>query len=84
MNNKIEVFYTGGGIWLAEVDVNENEYAAVNSEAPEFLAIYTKVEGEEKYLPDDMTLAQTSDELNQELKEIHGELLKALKEKVEV
>lgn len=84
MNKNIEIFYTGGGIWMAEVDVNENEYAAVSSEAPEYLTIYEKVEGEEKYFPEDMILAQKSDELSPELKELHGELLKALKEKVEV
>lgn len=60
---KIEVFYTGGGIWLAETYIDEITYAVVNSEHPEFLSIYESYEDDEKYLPDDMIVSKHRDEL---------------------
>lgn len=85
MGENIEVFYTGGGIWLAEVDANEEEYAVVSSEASEFLALYKKVEeDDEKYFPEDMVLAQNKAELSPNLRALYDRLLSELKKEVEV
>lgn len=51
---KIEVFYTGGGIWLAEMDLGNGTYAAISSDYHEAMCIYNYVEGEEKYMTEDM------------------------------
>lgn len=78
---KIEVFYTCGGIWLSEMDLNENEYAVVSTEYPNELAIYTKEDEDDKYHPEDMILAQHKDELEEEHLVIYNKLYKALKSK---
>lgn len=76
---KIEVFNTGGGIWLAEVNLKDNKYAVVSSDAPEFLAVYQYEKAEdEKYYPEDMISDQHKDELSEELKKVYEKLLIAL------
>ena len=75
---KIEVFYTGGGITLAEAVIDRERYAVVSSEAPECLTVYKRVEGSEPYMPEDMVLSAERDELPQELRELHGEMVAAL------
>lgn len=69
----IEVFYTGGGIWLAEAVINgKGDYAVVNSECPEVLSLYHKAE--EKYMEEDMYLSKPWDELDIEHAALHGRL----------
>ena len=76
---KVEVFYTGGGIWLAEADLGDNKYAVVNSEAPEYMGVYLYEQAEDgKYYPEDMLSDQHKDELNDELKAVYEKLLIAL------
>ena len=69
----IEVFYTGGGIWLAEAVINgKGDYAVVSSECPEVLSLYHKAE--EKYMEEDMYLSKPWDELDIEHAALHGRL----------
>jgi hypothetical protein len=75
---KIEVFYTGGGITLAEADLGER-YAVVSTECPECIAIYNKVEGEEPYMPEDMVASLSEEEMDEETKALYLEMLGALK-----
>lgn len=77
MRMNIEVFYTGGGIWLAEAIINDKgDYAVVNNECPEVLSIYHKAE--DKYMEEDMYLSKPWDELNVENADIHARLCLAL------
>lgn len=70
---KIEVSYTGGGIWLAETVINDNgDYAVVNSECPELLSVYHKAD--EPYMEEDMYLSKPWDELDVEYGHIHVKL----------
>lgn len=79
MKGNIEVFYTGGGIWLAEADLGDKKYAVVNSEYPEYLGVYLYEKDEDgKYYPEDMISDQHKDELEGELKEVYEKLLLAL------
>lgn len=79
MANKIEVFYTGGGITLAEVDLENDRYAVVSSEAPEFLSIYTLDDGEKTYLPEDMVVSTPKNEVAPHLKALHAQMIDKLK-----
>lgn len=77
--SKVEVFNTGGGIWLAETDLGDNKYAVVNSEYPEQFAIYLYAKAEDdKYYPEDMLLDQHRDELSEDLRKVYDKLLLAL------
>lgn len=80
---KIETFSTGGGIWISEAVISDNgNYAVVSSECPEILSLYRKPESEEeKYLPEDMYLSKSWDELDTELSTIHGRLCLELQKK---
>lgn len=79
MNNKIETFYTGGGITIAETDIDKKLYAVVSSEAPEFFSIY-KYDGSEKtYLPDDMLESSCGDAVPSNFKPLHAEMREKLK-----
>lgn len=78
MANKIEVFYTGGGITLAEVDIDATLYAVVSSDAPDFLAIYTHAE-DEKYLPEDMLVCSSIEEIPTEYQALYTEMRDKLK-----
>lgn len=76
---KIEVFYTGGGIRLAEANLGDNKYAVVNSESPDFFGVYLYEQAEDgNYYPEDMLLDKYKDELEDEYKEVYQELLIAL------
>lgn len=79
MKKQIEVFNTGGGITLAEVDINSDRYAVVSSEAPEFMGIYKRTENEEAYLPEDMVMSLKEADMNEEFKGLYKELRNALK-----
>lgn len=79
MTEKIEVFYTGGGITLAEADINVNQYAVVSSEAPEFLSVYKYADGEKTYLPEDMISSTHMDAMPAELKDIYIEMRNKLR-----
>lgn len=75
---KIEVFNTGGGIWLAETDLNNGTYAVVNSEFPEFLSVYRYQDNEPQYMPDDMLFSKGAAELNEYERTIHNKLCEEL------
>lgn len=79
MTDKIEVFYTGGGITLAEVDLDATRYAVVSSEAPDFLTIYTQTDGEKSYLPEDMVSSTSGEDIAQEYRALHTNMLAKLK-----
>lgn len=78
---KVEVFYTCGGVWLSEVDLNENEYAVVSTEYPNELAIYTKEDEDDKYHPEDMILVENKNDLPNELRKIYDTLYTELMKK---
>lgn len=75
----IEVFYTGGGITLAEVDIDQTHYAVVSSDAPQFLAIYKHSDGEIPYLPEDMIASIPEEEITPEYKALYTEMREKLK-----
>lgn len=78
--NKIETFYTGGGITIAEVSLSPDQYAVVTTEAPELLAIYKYGEDRETtYLPEDMIASTPADALSPELKALHHKMVEKLK-----
>ena len=77
MAEKIEVFYTGGGITIAEVDIDATHYAVVSSEAPEFFSIYTNVDGEKNHLH--MVSSNSEEELAPEYKALYEKMLDKLK-----
>lgn len=74
----IEAFYTGGGIWIAQTYLDEDEmtYAVVSSEAPEYLTIYR--ENDEKYLPEDMILSMCAENMELEYRIFHDRMLSKL------
>ena len=77
--SKLDVFYTGGGIWIAEMNLEDNKYGVVNSEAPEYFGIYEYEQAEDgNYYPEDMILDKHKDELDDELKKVYEKLLIAL------
>lgn len=75
---KIEVFYTGGGITLAEADLGA-QYAVVGTDYPNCISIYNRVEGEEPYMPEDMVASYTEEEMDEETRALYLEMLGALK-----
>ena len=79
MADKIELFYTGGGITLAEVDVDHKHYAVVSSDAPEYLTVYAIADGEKTYLPDDMIISSPKEEIAPEYKALYTKMLDKLK-----
>lgn len=79
MTNKIEVFYTGGGITLAEAAVDADHYAVVSTEAPDFLTVYKYDNGESTYLPDDVVVSSSKEEIAPELQALYTEMLDKLK-----
>lgn len=79
MINNIEIFYTGGGITLAETDLNENEYAVVSSDSPHFLTIYNRDDDNEKsYLPDDMIVSAPKEKLTSNFKPLYTKMIEKL------
>jgi hypothetical protein len=79
MTNKIEFFYTGGGITLAEAVVDADHYAVVSTDAPDFLAVYRYDDGESTYLPDDMVVSAAKADIPLELQNLYKEMLDRLK-----
>lgn len=79
MGHKIELFYTGGGITLAEAELNGDRYAVVSTEAPEFLTVYKRGDDETPYLPEDMVFSLAEDELPEDMKSLYVEMLEELK-----
>ena len=75
---RIEAFYTGGGVTLVEAPIDLERYAVVSSEAPEFLTVYRRADGEDAYLAEDMLLSAKREDLPLELQELHGAMLEKL------
>lgn len=76
MSAKIEVFYTGGGIWLAEANLGDNKYAVVNSEQPEYMGVYLYEKGEDDtYYPEDIIDDYHKDNIPDDLKELYKDML---------
>lgn len=78
---EIKTHYTGGGITLAEVDINAEQYAVVSTEALECLAIYNKVEDDEPYMPENMAGCFTEEAMDPTLKALYHEMVRALTNK---
>lgn len=80
---KIEVFYTGGGIWLAEMDLGNGTYAVVDSDYTDSLCIYRfPEENEEPYMPEDMIFCDIVENLDLEQMKIYNQLYEALRKEV--
>ena len=80
---KVEVFYTGGGIWLAEMNLENGTYAVVDSDYDTALSIYKyPEEGEEQYMSEDMIFSDEVQNLDKEHMKIYNQLLEALQEKI--
>lgn len=79
MNKKIETFYTGGGITIAEADIDQTHYAVVSSDAPDFLSVYACQDGERDYLPEAMVFSSHREEITPELKPLYSQMLDKLK-----
>ena len=79
MDKNIEIFYTGGGITLAETDLTDNSYAVVSSDAPNYLTIYRCTDNEKTYLPDDMLVSAPKEELTPNLKPLYIKMVEKLK-----
>ena len=77
---KPEIFYTGGGIWLAEMNLQNGTYAVVDSDYKECLSIY-KYTDDDPYMPEDMIFSKGVDQLDSEQMKIYNQLLATLKEK---
>ena len=77
MTHKIEIFNTGGGINLAEAELDGGRYAVVSTEAPDCIAIYNRVD-DEPYMPEDMIGCYTAEDMSAELKALHTEMIKKL------
>lgn len=77
----IETFYTGGGITLAETNLDKNRYAVVSSDAPNFLTIYNRTDdGEKTYLPDDMVVSTPKEKITSDFKPLYERMIKQLTE----
>ena len=80
---KVEVFYTGGGIWLAEMNLENGTYAVVDSDYDTALSIYKyPEEGEEQYMSEDMIFSDEVQNLDKEHMKIYTKLLEALKKEI--
>ena len=75
---KIETFYTGGGITLAEAKLEGAQYAVVSTEAPDCIAVYNRVEGEEPYAPEDMVEVYNEETMPMEIRTLYTEMLDRL------
>ncbi len=75
---KIETFYTGGGITLAEAELSRGRYAVVSTECPDCIAIYNRVEDEEPYMPEDMVEAHNVETMPEEIRALYTEMLSKL------
>ena len=79
---KVEVFYTGGGIWLAEMDLGNGTYAVVDSDYYTALSIYKyPEEDDEQYMSEDMIFSDEVQNLDSEQMKIYNQLIASLKEK---
>ena len=80
---KVEVFYTGGGIWLAEMNLDNGTYAVVDSDYDTALSIYKyPEEGEEQYMSEDMIFSDEVQNLDKEHMKIYNQLLEALQKEI--
>ena len=79
----IETFYTGGGIWLTEVVINDKgDYAVIDNEHPEYLSVYHAAENEDlKYMSEDMYISEHHTALSPDLKALYDKMLEHMQEK---
>ena len=79
MIKNIEIFYTGGGITIAEADLNDNQFAVVSSEFPDFLTIYNRDDENEKtYLPENTIVSTHKNNLTPDLKPLYSKMIEKL------
>lgn len=80
----IEVFYTGGGIWLAGMYTSNNIYYIVDSEFTDCLTCYNheNEDDDTDYPCQDMVFSKEISELTDYEKTIYNDLLTELKNKM--
>lgn len=81
---KVEVIYTGGGIWLACKDISETLYAVVGNDDDDYLNIYDR-RGEtpydnERWCCQNLVESLEADDLGKKYRGIYDELKKRLEE----
>lgn len=81
LSNTSEVFYTGGGIWLAEMNLGDGTYAVIDSEYNTALCIY-RYSDDEPYMSEDMVFCDEVQNLDSEHLKIYNQLYEALKKEV--
>lgn len=75
---KIDVFYTGGGITLAEATLDGGRYAVVSTDNLGCISIYNENEDSDPYMPEDMVGSFTAEEMDAETKVLYLDMLEAL------
>lgn len=76
---KIDVFYTGGGITLAEATLDGGRYAVVSTDNRDCISIYNENEDNEPYMPEDMLGSFTVEDMDVGIKALYFDMLEALK-----
>ena len=77
----IEVSYTGGGVWIAEMDLQDGTFAVVDSDYPLCLSVYNKSNEDEQYMPDNMIFSCEAAQLNDDYVIIYNKLVRALEQR---
>lgn len=75
---KIDVYYTGGDIWLSEGILPNGKIAVVSNDFPEVLSVYKKPIDDIWYLPEDIIFSKDHNELDAEYRKIYNQLLHRL------
>lgn len=83
--NEPEAFYTGGGIWLSAMYVNDHLYAVVSSEDDDCLSLYShNWEDKDIDFPcQNMLWSAEFSKLENEAKLVYGHLYAKLKEEMD-
>lgn len=79
MTNSVQTFYTGGGITIAEVNVDKTHYAVVSSDAPDYITVYRyNTDNETTYLSEDMVSCLSKENITSELQPLYAKMVAAL------
>ena len=60
------IYYTGGGIWIAEAKKSNGQYCTVESSCMDCLSLFnppSRGDEEDKFMPDDMVWSKGPEEL---------------------
>lgn len=76
-----DVYYTGGGIWIAEAKLGNGQYYSVDSfmDGLNFFNPPPSGREEDKYMPEDMAWSKGEDDLSKSEKELYSLLCHMIK-----